>query len=54
MHFTIGFNYNNDSAYCLRKKAVQSIDELVPNAEYDNYTLVYYIVENIDSRFTMK
>ena len=26
--------------------------EFSPNAEYDKYTLVYYIVEDIDARFT--
>lgn len=28
------------------------VAEFAPNAEYDKYTLVYYIVEDIDARFT--
>ena len=30
----------------------EPVAEFSPNAEYDKYTLVYYIVEDIDARFT--
>ena len=30
----------------------EPVAEFDPNAEYDKYTLVYYIVEDIDARFT--